>query len=147
MVPMTPEETQALLDEELIGRICFARDGEPYCIPMPFLYHEGALYFRLPAQGRKGEMMLANPRACFEVDRYAPDLSDYCSVIAEGEMVEVTDLAEKAEVRRLTGEKYLRLRAGHRPGHGKPAVPLADLALRKLVPHTLSGMKKGERGG
>lgn len=142
MIEMTLPEIERFLDRALIGRICFARDGEPYCIPMPFLYHNGAFYFRLPPDGRKGEMMRANPRVCFEADEYAPDLSDYASVIAEGELIEVTDLDEKAEVRRLTTEKYTRLRGGRRPGHGRPPQPLEALALRKIVVHVLSGRKK-----
>ncbi len=144
MIEMTRQEIIELLEGALIGRIAFARDGEPYCIPMPFLYHRGALYFRLPPEGRKEQMLRANPRVCFEADRHAPDLSDYASVIAEGVMTPVTDLAEKAEVRRLTTEKYQRLRGGNRPGHGRAPQPLEAVPLRKIVVHTLAGRKKGK---
>ena len=97
---------------------------------------------RLPPEGRKGEMMRANPRVCFEADEYAPDLLSYASVIAEGDLVEVTDLAEKADVREATAEKYLRLR-GTRPGHGRPPQPLEQVPLRKVVVRAIAGRKKG----
>jgi len=142
MVEMSREEVEELLRDAVIGRIAFARDGEPYCIPMPFLYHGGALYFRLPDEGRKGEMMCANPRVCFEVDSFTPDLSEYSSVIAEGELVEVTDLGEKSEARRLSDGKYSRLRAGSRRGNGRPPQPLEALPVRKLVIHTSAGRTK-----
>ncbi len=145
MIEMTREEIDALLSQVLIGRLALARAGEPYCIPMPFLYHEGALYFRLPLEGRKGEMLRANPRVCFEADVFSDDLSDYASVLAEGELLEVVDLQEKASVRETTSAKYQGLRRGNRPGHGRPLQPLELLPLRKLRIDVVSGRKKGRR--
>ncbi len=142
MIEMEREEVEAMLQRAPIGRIAFARSGEPYCIPMPFLYWQGALYFRLPLDGRKGEMLAANPQVCFETDEFAADLSAYASVIAEGALVAVTDLGEKAEVRRRTGEKYTSLRGGNRPGHGRPPQPLETLPLRKMEIRALSGRRK-----
>ena len=55
MIEMSPEQMEACLSESRIGRLCMATpEGEPYAIPLPFCWTEGALYLRLPMTGRKG---------------------------------------------------------------------------------------------
>jgi nitroimidazol reductase NimA-like FMN-containing flavoprotein (pyridoxamine 5'-phosphate oxidase superfamily) len=142
METMEMAEVEVMLEETRIGRLCMAgADGRPYAIPLPFTWHEGALYLRLPLTGRKGEVLSQNSRVCFEIDSYTDTLDDYASVLAEGTLEEVTDIAEKARVRTRTQEKYQRLRHGYRPGHGRPT-PLESLALRKIVVEQLSGRRK-----
>lgn len=142
MEPMHPTDVEAMLQGTTIGRLCMAdNEGRPYAIPLPFTWHEGALYLRLPLTGRKGEVLRQNSRVCFEVDSYTDTLDDYASVLIEGRLIEVTSLEEKACIRARTQEKYLRLRRGHRPGHGR-STPLEALALRKIVVEQLSGRRK-----
>lgn len=143
MLEMTFAEIDELLDRSLIGRLCMAdrRDGRPYAIPLPFCWTGDALYLRVALTGRKGEVLADNDLVCFEVDDFADDLSDYASVLIEGRLVEVTDLAEKARVKQLNDAKYNRLRRGRRPGHGR-ATPLAELPLRKLLVDRVSGRRK-----
>ena len=140
---MTPGEIDRFLDDARIGRLCMAgADGRPYTIPMPFCWLRGALYVRLPMTGRKGQVLRENDRVCFEADDFTDRLDDYTSVIVEGRLVEVTDLAEKGRVKRANDEKYHRLRGGHRPGHGR-AKPLEDLPMRKVVVERVGGRRKG----
>lgn len=142
MEPMTSAEVDTMLEQTRIGRLCMAdAQGRPYAIPLPFTWHSGALYLRLSPTGRKGEVLSQNSRVCFEIDSYTDTLDDYASVLIEGTLEEVTDIAEKASVRTRTQEKYLRLRQGHRPGHGR-STPLEALALRKIVVSQLSGRRK-----
>ena len=142
MLNMTQEEIESFLDGALIGRLCMAdTTGLPYAIPLPFCWSEGALYLRLPLTGRKGRVLSANDRVCFEVDDFTATLDDYASVLIEGQLVEVTDLAEKLRVKEINQAKYNRLRGGHRPGHGRQT-PLTDLPMRKIRVEQLSGMKK-----
>jgi nitroimidazol reductase NimA-like FMN-containing flavoprotein (pyridoxamine 5'-phosphate oxidase superfamily) len=142
MTEMTRNEVDDVLDGSLIGRLCMADGaGRPYAIPLPFSWHDGALYLRIPLAGRKGAILAENDQVCFEVDQYTETLDDYCSVLVEGRLVDVADLDEKAAVKSVTDAKYNRLRRGHRPGHGR-ATPLANLPLRKLVVRCLSGRKK-----
>jgi nitroimidazol reductase NimA-like FMN-containing flavoprotein (pyridoxamine 5'-phosphate oxidase superfamily) len=142
MQDMTGEEIRDLLADARIGRLCMAaRDGRPYIIPLPFCWHAGALYVRLPLTGRKGQVLCENDRVCFEADRFSESLDDYASVLVEGRLVEVTDLDERRRVKEANDEKYNRLRGGHRPGHGRSR-PLEQLPLRKVVVEQLGGRRK-----
>lgn len=142
MEPMRLEEIAELLEHALLGRLGMAaRDGTPYVIPMPFCWYDGALYLRLPGTGRKGRVLAENDRVCFEVDWFAPDLSDYASVIAEGRLVPVVDAQEKMRIRRLNEIKYCRLRGSARKGHGR-TTRIEDLCLSKIEISELGGRKK-----
>lgn len=145
MQDMSPDDIDDFLADARIGRLCMAgRDGRPYTIPMPFCWHAGALYVRLPLTGRKGRVLAENDRVCFEADAFTDTLDDYASVLVEGRLVEVTDAAEKRRVKQANDEKYNRLRGGHRPGHGR-ARPAADVPLRKLVVERVGGRRKERR--
>jgi uncharacterized protein len=116
-------------------------DGQPYVIPLPFCWSDGSVYLRLPLSGRKGQILAANPRVCFEVDQFTEKLDDYASVLVEGSLVPVEDLEEKRRVKSLNDEKYSRLRRGHRPGHGR-ATALAELPLKKIIVSRISGRRR-----
>jgi nitroimidazol reductase NimA-like FMN-containing flavoprotein (pyridoxamine 5'-phosphate oxidase superfamily) len=115
-------------------------DGRPYILPFPFCRANGAIYLRVALTGRKGEILSQNPQVCFEIDTFSDTLDQYASVLAEGRLVPVTDLDEKARVRALNTAKYKRLRKGHRPGHGRQT-PLEALPLCKIAIERLSGRR------
>jgi nitroimidazol reductase NimA-like FMN-containing flavoprotein (pyridoxamine 5'-phosphate oxidase superfamily) len=59
--------------EEILRRAPVCRlglcDGDrPYVVPLSFGYEEGCLYFHSAPEGRKMEIIEANPHVCFEVD-------------------------------------------------------------------------------
>src|SRR5450759_4723951 len=100
MIEMTPDEIESFLNEARIGRLSMADgEGHPYTIPLPFCWMDGALYLRLPLTGRKGQILSQNDRVCFEVDRFSDTLDDYASVLIEGRLGTVADLAEKSRVK------------------------------------------------
>jgi nitroimidazol reductase NimA-like FMN-containing flavoprotein (pyridoxamine 5'-phosphate oxidase superfamily) len=135
-------EVDRLLDESLIGRLSMAdAEGRPYTIPLPYCWMDGSIFLRLSLTGRKGEVLSENDRVCFEVDEFSETLDAYASVLAEGRLIEVTDLDEKARVKLANDEKYNRLRQGHRPGHGR-STPLQALPLRKIVIDQIAGRKR-----
>lgn len=139
MLEMSADQMDERLATTRIGRLCMATaDGEPYVIPMPFCWHEGALYMRIAMKGRKGEVLAENPRVCFEVDWFSDALDDYGSILIEGCLEPVRSLDEKARVKVANDEKYARLRRGYRPGHGRQT-PLEELALQKIVVRQRSG--------
>jgi nitroimidazol reductase NimA-like FMN-containing flavoprotein (pyridoxamine 5'-phosphate oxidase superfamily) len=139
MIEMKLDQIEAQLAAGRIGRLCMATlDGEPYAIPMPYCWLEGALYLRLPSKGRKGAILAENPRVCFEIDWYTDSLDEYGSVLIEGRLEAVADLAEKARAKAANDAKYERLRGGYRPGHGR-VTALEDLALQKIVVSRLAG--------
>ncbi len=142
MIEMKSDEVEALLNATRIGRLSMAdRQGHPYTIPLPYCWADGALYLRLPLTGRKGRVLTENDRVCFEVDRFTETLDDYASVLVEGQIVPVHDLAEKQRIKQINEERYKRLRSGQRPGHGR-ITPLEELPLRKIVVESLSGRRK-----
>lgn len=142
MLEMSPDEIDQFLADQRIGRLCMAgADGRPYILPFPFCWCNGALYLRVALTGRKGTLLRENDRVCFEVDAFTESLDDYASVLIEGRLEVVEDLAEKAQVKRINDAKYDRLRRGFRPGHGR-ATPLAQLPMRKIVVESLSGRKR-----
>ena len=119
MTEMTSVEIDEMLHDAHIGRLSMAdAQGKPYTIPLPFCWADGTVYLRLPLSGRKGQILAHNDCVCFEVDRFTSTLDQYESVLVEGRLVEVADLAEKGRVKQLNDEKYNRLRNGHRPGPG-----------------------------
>jgi nitroimidazol reductase NimA-like FMN-containing flavoprotein (pyridoxamine 5'-phosphate oxidase superfamily) len=139
MLDMSPRQIEAQLAAVRIGRLCMATpDGQPYAIPMPFCWHAGALYLRIPMKGRKGDILTQNPRVCFEIDWFTDTLDDYGSVLVEGLLQAVESLAEKAGAKAANDAKYDRLRQGFRPGHGRQT-PLEMLALQKIVVSKMTG--------
>ena len=87
------------------GRICrlaMCADGEPYVVPLNYGYGDGVLVFHCALEGRKIDMLRANPRACFEVTADAALVRtqkswsmDYDCVIGWGEVEFVEDDAAK----------------------------------------------------
>lgn len=142
MLEMTQTEIDEFLISSRIGRLCMAdADGKPYAIPLPFCWYGGALYLRLPMKGRKGQILEVNNQVCFEVDTFTDTLDDYASVLIEGRLEPVMDLAEKSRAKIANDAKYALLRRGFRPGHGR-RTPLADLPLRKITPVLVAGRKR-----
>lgn len=142
MIEMNASEIEHYLDDCRIGRLAMAdAEGRPYVIPLPFCWMDGALYLRLAMTGRKGEVLAENKRVCFEVDSYTDDFAEYASVLVEGSLESVESDDEKARVRTLNESKYLRLRRGFRPGHGR-ATALEALPLQKICVEHVSGRKK-----
>ena len=142
MQDMSPCEIDQLLNDALIGRLSMAdAAGRPYTIPLPFCWHDGTIYLRLPLRGRKGDVLNQNDQVCFEIDRFSETLDEYESVLIEGRLIAVESIEEKTRVKQLNDEKYNRLRRGYRPGHGRSS-SLATLPMRKLAVTSCSGRKK-----
>jgi nitroimidazol reductase NimA-like FMN-containing flavoprotein (pyridoxamine 5'-phosphate oxidase superfamily) len=81
------EEARALLSACRIGRLGCIDDGEPYVVPINYVFEDGSVYSHsLP--GRKIEALRAHPRACFQVDEIENDF-DWRSVIAYGNFEEI----------------------------------------------------------
>lgn len=116
---LTPEEIDAFLRRQLVGRIGCHAGGETYVVPVIYAWDGEALYVQ-SIEGRKIRMMRENPRVCFEVDEYEPDGS-WRSVIVDGVYEELeTGQAERALallVQRMSergGPRRERPRAGGR---------------------------------
>ena len=81
------EEARSLLNFAKVGRLGCVVNGEPYIVPINFLFEDGSIYSHsLP--GRKLEALRAHPRACFQVDEIRDDFN-WRSAIAYGDFEEI----------------------------------------------------------
>jgi nitroimidazol reductase NimA-like FMN-containing flavoprotein (pyridoxamine 5'-phosphate oxidase superfamily) len=78
---------EELLREQVVGRIGMHASGRTYVVPITYVY-DGAAVYAHSSDGKKLEMMRANPHVCFEVDDVR-DLGDWRSVIAWGKFEEL----------------------------------------------------------
>jgi uncharacterized protein len=89
-------QIEALLKDQLIGRIGCHSAGITYIVPVNYVY-DGTNVYCHSAKGMKIDMMRENPEVCFEVDNIK-DITNWQSVIAWGKFEEITDLDEKQQV-------------------------------------------------
>ena len=94
MNELTREQVDELLHEEFVGRIGCQAGGELYVVPIIYAY-DGEAFYVASVEGRKIDAMRAEPRVCFEVDRY--EAGSWRSAIAYGRYEELRgDDAERA---------------------------------------------------
>ena len=104
------QQIRRILDTAKVLRLGLAVDGEPYVVPMNYGYtlEEGKLSFYLHSavQGKKLDMLRANPRVFVELDcdqvpfegRVACQYGlSYSSIMGRGRAVLVEDPQEKME--------------------------------------------------
>ena len=97
-------ECERMLAASPVGVLVMCRDGEPYAVPINHAYADGRLYFHCAPEGKKLDMIRANPRVCYVVnrdfgERDGPLNPDQChgyweSVIAPGTARVVEDREE-----------------------------------------------------
>ena len=93
---LSDSQIEALLKDQLIGRIGCHSSGVTYVVPVNYLY-DGTNIYCNSAKGMKIDMMRENPDVCFEVDSIK-DITNWHSVIAWGKFEEITELDEKQRV-------------------------------------------------
>jgi uncharacterized protein len=92
---LSPDKARELLRRGSLARLACIADGEPYVVPVNYVYDgEHVLVHSLP--GRKVTAMRANPRVCLEVDEIEDELG-WKSVLAFGRYEEVTGAAERGQ--------------------------------------------------
>ena len=103
-----PEQILHILDTGKVLRLGLAVDNEPYVVPMNYGYtmEDGklTLYLHSAVQGKKLDMMRANPRVFFEIDCDLMPFEGrvpcqyglvYSSIMGRGNAVLVEDVEEK----------------------------------------------------
>lgn len=135
---LSEAESLAILERGSHGVLAVLGDGGyPYAVPLNYVYADGAIYFHCARSGHKYDAVRACPRASFcVIDRSEVVPEDYStnyrSVIAFGEVSELTDEAEKLRaIERLA----LRFAPDDSAGHRAAAIEdywdaLCVLALR-----------------
>ncbi len=98
MRTMNDAQARELLGDAGVGRLGCIVKGEPYVVPINYIFETGAIYSHsLP--GRKIRALRVHPCACLQVDKIEDELH-WQSVIAFGNFEEIEDDAERAQIMR-----------------------------------------------
>jgi hypothetical protein len=131
---MDKPEYDRLIVEEHICRIVFKGDKYPYIAPFIYVFDGRNMYFLSTKYGKKIEQFRRNPHVSVEVERFAPDLSNYCFVTLRGRLVEVEDASMKRAVRErfvgLIRERALSRNVMPALGHS-PDEPLDSIVVEE----------------
>lgn len=87
------EDARTLLSAHHFGRLGCCKQGEPYVLPINYLYNGEDIYLH-SLLGQKIQAMRENPQICLQVDEVKDDYN-WRSVIAFGTYEEITDPAER----------------------------------------------------
>jgi nitroimidazol reductase NimA-like FMN-containing flavoprotein (pyridoxamine 5'-phosphate oxidase superfamily) len=79
---LTPEQINAVLFSEVVGRVGCYSEGRTYVVPITYVF-DGDAVCTHSAEGLKVRMMRANPQVCFQVDQ-RENLANWRSVVAWG---------------------------------------------------------------
>ena len=149
---LSREQCDAILAEEDTCCLALCHDGEPYVVPVSYLFWENVLVIHCATVGKKLDILRANPRVGFTVfrhpDRIRPHPEGTCtyrfeSVIGTGNARIIDDTGERMTwlTRFLSHfEKKLGLPEGGRPVTSKAA---ENCACFLVEIETLTGRKKG----
>ena len=93
---LSEAEAQGLIAGGKIGRLGCIDNGEPYVVPINYVFEDGSIYSHsLP--GRKIDAMRTHSRACLQVDQIENDLK-WSSVIAFGNFEEIRVPSDRRSV-------------------------------------------------
>ncbi len=62
------KQMEQILAQAQVCRLAMVDQGQPYVVPLNFGYRDGSLYFHSAPEGRKIDVLKADPQICFEVD-------------------------------------------------------------------------------
>lgn len=136
---LSPAEIDALLHEQVVGRVGCHADGLTYVVPVIYAYDGDAIAVAT-IEGQKTRMMRANPNVCFEVDAYeAP--GRWRSVIVQGMYEELTGEDAEAGLRTLAARF-----SGGGPAR-RPGASGRDTVVFRIVVGEATGraVRRGER--
>lgn len=105
---MKEREIEKLIREQMICRIAFKGDEYPYIVPFQYVFMDGSLYFHFAEYGRKMKLLEKNNQVCVEIEKYQPDLSEYCFIMLRGKLKIIRDPKERAEVIKMLAEEGRR---------------------------------------
>ena len=101
---LSESEALSLISGGGVRRLGCIVKGEPYVVPINYLFEDGAVYgHSLP--GRKIRALRVHPRACLQVDQSNGDFQ-WRSAIAFGRFEEIESEVERSQVLRKLIERF-----------------------------------------
>lgn len=143
----TREEIVEIIERAAVCRLGLCSENVPYVVPLNFGYSGGCLYLHSAREGRKMDMIRANPRVCFEIDIDAELIpSDqpcdwgmkYASVIGFGTASVLEDPEEKKR-----GLNAILAHYGSRPLQPYPESVLEHTAVIRVRVEEMTGKRSG----
>ena len=107
IIDMSEDKANELLRRGRIARLACIADGEPYVVPVNYVFDgECVLVHSLP--GRKISAMRANPRVCLQADEIDDEMN-WKSVLAFGSYEEITDTVERSRAMNALLSRFPKL--------------------------------------
>lgn len=97
---------EKVLNDSVYGSLGLCDNGEPYVVPISYAWSDNKLLFHCAKEGRKLDIIRANPKVCFQVTGNSePIIAEepcrsgmlYSSVIIFGEASIIEEYEEKSE--------------------------------------------------
>lgn len=104
---LNQDQSLELLRRGRIGRLGCVADGEPYVVPVNYVF-DGECAYMHSLPGYKIQAMRTRPRVCLQVDEIENEMS-WKSVLAFGAYEEITDQHERAEALNHLLARFSRL--------------------------------------
>ncbi len=105
MPTMDKSEYDLLVKDEYVCRIAFKGESHPYIAPFLYVFDGKFMYFLSTKYGKKVQYFRQNPSVAVEIERFAPDLSNFSFVAIPGRIEEVVD----TEIKRIVRQKFVDL--------------------------------------
>jgi len=103
---MRRDDIEKFLRTARVGRVGTSLKGQPYIVPVFYVYHKGRILIHTSGSGKKMETITKNPAVCFEIDESSEDERRLKSVIVFGKASIIQNREEKLEALRALVEKY-----------------------------------------
>jgi nitroimidazol reductase NimA-like FMN-containing flavoprotein (pyridoxamine 5'-phosphate oxidase superfamily) len=143
-----PEEIVAILKQAPVLRLGLCCQAVPYVVPLNFGYRDGCLYLHSGKQGKKMDMIRANPRVCFQTDLDVEVIpsdkpcdwgAKFASVIGFGTASILEDPEEKRSGLDAIMEHY-----ASQPAQPYPDSILEHTAVIKVLVEGMTGKRSGD---
>jgi nitroimidazol reductase NimA-like FMN-containing flavoprotein (pyridoxamine 5'-phosphate oxidase superfamily) len=93
MKDLTNKEMVDLMHSVGDGVLALSDGKAPYCIPFGFVFIENHVYLSMFPSGRKWGYFQKNPHVCFTAFCWNDEHTEWYSVVVDGEMEMIQDLA------------------------------------------------------
>ncbi len=116
---MSRKEIDDLISEQFLCRISFRGKESVYIAPFQYVFMNRRLYFHFTDYGNKMVFFKEGFPVCVEIEKYAPDLSEYAFVILTGTLKLVAEEEERRNVIQKMAEiGKTKLSTNFLPAHG-----------------------------